>query len=400
MDSENPIDDSLRNIADEDELREAYSALSGEIHASLSSALMRNSNLLSDAVLQRLAVLGSRKVPSNYGLMHGGQDMNHNAKPAFGPNDWWTQAMGSFYEQDADGHIGTDDLEQTNVGFLIGVDHSGGGEGGGEGGGRGGNGGAMGRDSEGWAIGFAFGMIAGETDIDGRHSSAETETWAAGMYGSARFDLGEETASPLPLDISYGLFGAFHSIETNRSVLFDSFDEHLTADYEATSFQVFGEIGSRFEITNNIALRPFAGVSHVSLATDGFTETPLPGSTSYSALTSQSDTLSLTTTTLGWRSETTIKLPGSGERNRQIKLNGMVGWRHDFGDYEPGTVLFFEGSDPFTITGSPLAEDTLVTGMTISAEIAPNFFASATHVGHLSETSQAHEFAVGLSVRF
>lgn len=382
---DNPILAELDKVLGQDNVRDIYGTLSGDLYPSLNGALMRDGSLRGDTVLQRLARLSSRKPSTTYGLFHNAQVADQTTKSAFDPNDWWMEAQGGFFDQDADAEIGTADMEHQSTGFLIGVDHSGGG--GGEG---------AGNDSEGWAIGLAFGMVQGETDIDDRHASADTETWTLGMYGSARFDV----SADLVAGLSYGLFGNVHTIESNRAVSFEDIDEHLTADYNATSFQAFAEINSRFEVMDDTVLRPFASLAHVSLATDGFTETAEPGSTAHTALTAQSTTQNLTTTTLGLRSEINIALPVGEATDRSIKLNGIVGWRHQFGDYEPGTEVAFAGSDPFKVTGAPLDEDSLVTGLTISAEIAPDLILNASHFGHLSENSEVHSFSIGLTARF
>ena len=115
-------------------------------------------------------------------------------------------------------------------------------------------------------------------------------------------------------------------------------------------------------------------------------------------------TQNLTTTTLGWRSEIDLPMPGGGgdfsNGIRSIKLHSSIGWRHEFGDVDPSTQVTFVGANPFTVTGSPLDEDSLVTGLTISAELRDNLILSASHQGHLSENSQVHNFSIGLTARF
>jgi outer membrane autotransporter protein len=362
---DNSVITYLHRIVEETDALAAYDALTGEVHSSVSGLLMQDSFLRSDAVVQRLHRLADREEHTSYGLLTDAQAAGEGALAALGPNDWWIEVHGSVLEQDANSDIGTAEVDHDASGFLIGADHS----------------------NDGWAIGVAFGQTQGETDIDDRLSDADTQTWSFGMYGSGRV----EAAQDLPLHISFGAFGNWHEIKTSRTVAFDDFHEELEADYDATSFQAFAEIGTHVDVTDDLFVHPFASVSHISMETDGFTETAVGDSTEDAALTADDSSQSLTTTTLGLR---------SGIMVDRLNLHGMIGWRHGFGDVEPETELSFAGSDKFTITGSPIAEDALITEFSIGTDLAPGISFAAIYRGQLAEESQSHSLNASLSGRF
>jgi uncharacterized protein with beta-barrel porin domain len=352
----------LHRIVEEVDVLAAYDMLTGELHPSISGLLMEDSSLRSDAVRQRLHNLSNHAaIETTYGLFTAGAE----APDALNPNNWWFEVQGSVLEQDANSDIGTADLDHEARGFLIGVDHS----------------------NDGWAIGVAFGQTQGETDVDDRLSDADTETWSFGMYGAGRVEI----AHDLPLHFSFGAFGNWHEIDASRTVAYDDFYEDLEASYDATSFQAFAEIGRDFELANNQVVNPFAAIAHISMETDGFTETAVGDGTDDAALTADDSSQSLTTTTLGLR---------SGIMVDHLNLHGMIGWRRNFGDVEPETELSFAESDKFTITGSPVAEDALITELSIGTQLDEGVMLSAIYRGQMAEDAQAHSVNVSLTGRF
>ncbi len=137
----------------------------------------------------------------------------------------------------------------------------------------------------------------------------------------------------------------------------------------------------------NVMLEPFAGVSYINLQSDAYSETG--GSAS---LSSPSQTMSTTFTTLGLRM--------AAEVGATATLRGMVGWRHAFGDVAPGSSLSFSGSSPFSVTGTPIAEDAAVIEAGLDFKAADGVTIGALYEGQYGDGAIANGFNARLLVEF
>ncbi|MEP0945131.1 MAG: autotransporter outer membrane beta-barrel domain-containing protein [Rhizobiaceae bacterium] len=350
----------------EDGIRNAYDLMTGEVHASVAGVMMATNDHRSDAVLQR-QYLRSR---SNSAAAAAAAADNDDDE-ALGGYDWWMQAQGSLVELDSDDQAGTAETEYDSTGFLIGADHSNGG----------------------WTLGAVVGQSQGDLSIDDRFSNSDIETWSLGVYGSAR--LGAFDAASI--DVNIGAIGNQHSVDATRTVAFELLGEQLEADYDATSFQAFAEIGGNIEIAENTFLHPFVGIAHAALSVDGFNERLADGGSSPVGLAVESSEQSLTTTTLGVRAGATMTEFGGG---RSLNVLGMAGWRHRFGDLETEAEMSLDDGGAFVITNSPLEEDVFITELGFGVDLANNIGLSAIYHGHFSGTSRTHSLNASLIGRF
>ena len=134
-------------------------------------------------------------------------------------------------------------------------------------------------------------------------------------------------------------------------------------------------------------MQPFAGLSFMQLDTDGFTETG--GS---AALTAASNTESTTFTTLGLRLGRQV--------TDTVRVHGMAGWRHAFGDVDPTATFTLAGSTPFTIAGAPIAEDALVIEAGFEVEVSDTLSLGAGYDGQFGDGSTANQVEGHLRLRF
>ena len=148
------------------------------------------------------------------------------------------------------------------------------------------------------------------------------------------------------LDLRLGAARSWHDIATLRSVSVTGIAERLSASYNARTTQVFGEIARRAG-TPSLSVEPFAGLAHVRVHTEGFTETGAAA-----ALTGSAGAGDVTFSTLGARASSALALGGTGVRAR-----GLLGWRHAFGDTASLSELAFAGGARFAIAGLPIAKD-------------------------------------------
>ncbi|KFC64784.1 putative Outer membrane autotransporter barrel domain protein [Bosea sp. LC85] len=344
--------------------RQAFDALSGEIHASAKSALVDESWLLRSAVNDRLraafGAVGAQPMATlNYGFA---ADLAPSAtgpmpRPRSDRFAVWGQGYGYWGRSEGDGNAAR--LTRSSGGFLIGAD-------------------AAVFDT------LRFGVVAGYTrstfDVNARLSSGESDNYHLGLYGGGQWGA---------LGLRTGASYTWHDIATRRTVAFTGFSNGLKGDYDAGTAQVFGELGYRVDL-GQVALEPFAGLAYVNLHTAGLSETG-----GAAALTGRSDDISLGYSTLGLRASSTLTLQGM-----DLTLRGGLAWRHAFGEVTPTATLAFTGGSAFTVAGVPIARDAAVVEAGLDLAISKSAALSLAYTGQLAKDAQDHSFKGMLAVRF
>jgi fibronectin-binding autotransporter adhesin len=300
--------------------RQAFDALSGEIHASAVSAAFDDSRLPREAVLDRLA--------SPYGaLVSGGATgfsaMNAIAAPSPPAQTFtaWGQAFGSWGHVGGDGNAAT--LERSMGGFILGVDAT--------------------LDSR-YRLGVAGGYTQSILSLDARASSGRVDSTFATIYGGASLNA---------LQLRGGATYAYNRYATDRTIAFPGFDDAASSGYGGDTLQAFGEAGWRMPVAGLAGptfVEPFVGALAMHIDTAGFAEAG-----GAAALTGASQSYDYGATTLGLRAETTLF------SDAPLTARGMLGWRHVFGDVTPSSTLAFASAPslPFAIAGAPIARDAL-----------------------------------------
>jgi outer membrane autotransporter protein len=217
--------------------RAAFDAVSGEIHASLRTALFDDSRFVREAVLHRL----ERAPESGLAL--------------------WAEGFGDWGRSDGDGNAAR--LERASSGVFSGFDA------------------ALGDN---WRIGLGGGYSRHETDLAARSSSGSLEQVHGLVYAGAHYG---------PVRLSFGAGYAHVSARTSRTAAFTGFTDRLSAGYGGAVIQGFGELGYRIGLGGG-AIEPFARIAVVNVRTDGFAETG-----GIAALGGEAANATNTTTTLG-----------------------------------------------------------------------------------------------------
>ncbi|MGH6763969.1 MAG: autotransporter domain-containing protein [Phyllobacterium sp.] len=344
-------------MLDEASARMAFDALSGEVHASGRMALIEDSRFIRDAVASRLRSafndVASAPVPVlAYG--EGGPVAAGSAPERFA---LWGQAFGAWSETDGDGNAAR--LDHSGGGFVTGID-------------------APVFDT--WRLGVLAGYSQSSFNVDDRASSGSSDNYHLGLYTGTQWDA---------LSFRSGLAYTWHQIETRRSAAFTGFADHLTADYDAGTFQAFGEVGYRID-TPTASFEPFANLAYVSLRADGFTEQG-----GAAALHVSGDTTDTSFTTLGLRASTGFTLGSVSATAR-----GLIGWQHAFGDTTPLSRQAFAGSDAFTIAGAPIAQDAALIEAGIDFDIAPKAALGFVYTGQFGSGTTSNGLNANLSVKF
>jgi autotransporter-associated beta strand protein len=341
--------------------RQAFDALSGEIHPSAASAAFDDTRLPREAVLDRLA--------SPYGALPPGGATGFAAMNAIvGPSvpaqvfAAWGQAFGSFGHIGGDGNAAT--LDRSMGGFILGADAS---------------------LDERYRFGVAGGYTQSTLSLDARGSSGSVDSTYAGLYGGASLQA---------LQLRGGAFYAYNRYGTDRTIAFPGFADNATSGYGGDTLQAFGEAGWRMPVngfSGPTFVEPFVGALAMRIDTSSFSEAG-----GVSALNGASAGYDYGATTLGVRTEASLFA------NMPLLARAMLGWRHVFGDVTPSSTLAFESapSIPFTIAGAPIARDALVIEAGFDWKLTSNATIGLFYSGELAARDEDNAIKGKLEIAF
>ncbi|WP_242918447.1 autotransporter-associated beta strand repeat-containing protein [Caulobacter sp. CCUG 60055] len=351
----NPIYHAALNLS-APQARDAFDQLSGDIHASAKTTMIEDGRFVRSAVNDRL-----RAAFDGVGASQGAVATYVGGQPvAVAANTErlavWGQGFGSWGHADGDGNAAR--LGRSTAGFFIGADAS---------------------VFAGWRLGATAGYSRTDFDVKDRRASGWSDNYHVGLYGGATWG---------DLALRSGAAYAWHDVAANRSVAFPGLGDRLRGDYDASTAQVFGELGYRIR-ARNLAFEPFANLAYVSLHADGFAEAG-----GAAALTSAASTTDTTFATVGLRNSTTFELNGT-----TLTAKGALGWRHAFGDVTPlSTMRFASGGDAFAVGGVPLARNAATVEAGLDYALSPNAALGVTYGGQfgsgLSDQSARFSFNV------
>lgn len=339
--------------------RDAFDQLSVDIHASSKTAALEDSRFVREAAIDRLRTASCAPGSASPAQQLQQQQQPQQAGAGCTPADnqarsTWGQVSGSWGHIDGNGNAAK--LKRDIGGFVVGADTGVG---------------------EGWRVGGLAGYSRASADTDARNSSARTDSYHLGVYGSSQWG-----ATALRLGASQ----SWNKLDTSRSVAFAGFADSVSASYDSTTSQLFGEVGHRID-AGTVALEPFAGLAHVRVKSDAFFERG-----GLAALYGDGGSVDATFSTLGVRASTQLS-----ERTR---VRGLLGWRHAFGETTPTSTHAFGGSLPFTLAGVPLAKNVAVLEAGVETQLRPNLSLGASYSGQFGDGLKDHGFKVNLNWAF
>ena len=359
--SDNPLYNAVAAL-DLASARQAFNALSGEIHASVGTALADNSRYVREAITGRLIqafyggggdgqpIVMAAAAPQDVATVDTSTRMSlgsgygaASAAPAGGHNlAYWSRAFGAWGQYDSNGNAATTD--RNLGGFITGVD-----------GGLGG----------GWRAGLATGYMYTALDDDARLSSARINSYVLGGYaGGAIGDFA----------LRSGGTWTWSNVDTSRNVVFPGFNEFEGASYGGDTGQLFAELAYPIFAHGGI-VEPFAGLAYVHVGTDGFTE-----SGAVAGLTTGGNDMNLGYGTLGARTGTTLVWGGT-----TVIPHASLAWQYAFGDTTPEQALAFASTGiGIGIGGVPLATNSALIEIGADAVIAQDATLGISYIGQYS----------------
>lgn len=338
------------------EARGAFDLVSGEIHASLKSALIDDSRHLRDAANARLR---EAPAPAPIGGVRNAFAATPDAARQAGREtrlEVWGQAFGSTGQIDGDGNAAR--LDRRSSGVLIGIDAP---------------------LDETWRLGMLAGYSQGSVGVGARRSSAATDSFHAGVYGGGDFGAAF---------LRSGVFYSGHAIQTDRTVAFAAFADHAHADYRAGTLQAFGEIGWRWKVPL-VTVEPYLNLAHVRLATAAFAE-----QAQAAALYADSQTSSVTFATTGLRGSTDFSIA-----SRRVTASAGLGWRRALDTRTPRAILALSSAD-FAVAGVAIGRDAAVLDAGIAVYPADNTTVGLTYNGQVAANASQHGLTARLKIGF
>ncbi|MDH7785656.1 outer membrane autotransporter protein [Ochrobactrum sp. 19YEA23] len=360
-----------------DEARGAFDSLSGEAYASAKGVLINDSQFIRNAALGRLQqAFGGAPATRINALSYAGTQRPVSASasaidtvapasivPAQNPYAAWGYAYGAWTRQDSNSNAGS--VKSSVGGFVTGID---------------------GVVLDTWRLGLLAGYSHSSFDVDDHASSGSSDNYTLGAYAGRQWTINNGHA----LAFRSGLAYTWHDVDMNRSVAFPGIADNLSGDYDAGSFQLFGELGYKIHYGKAL-FEPYAGLAYVRLKTDGFNEK----SQTAAALAVQSDTTETSFSTLGLRASTEFAL-GSITATARTDL----GWRHAYGDITPVSTASFIGSDAFTVSGLPIAEDAALIEAGLDFKLTDDATLGLSYNGQFASGAKQNGFNAKLSVSF
>lgn len=237
----NAVFDSLILSKDPALARNALDLFSGDTHPSVLTALVGQSSITRDALLDR------------------GRTQTVSGEPAI-----WGRYTGSITHIDSDGNAAS--LRNTYNGALFGADTS---------------------VSASTRLGMAAGFGSSSMTVNDRQAKAEVDNYTMAAYGNT--DLGAT-------GLRYGAAYSWHRIDSRRDTGLPS-SAQSRAKYNANSAQAFIEVGVAQQL-GDVRVEPFAGLAYVNTRAKHFQESGPAG------LQANSSDLSAGFSTMGLRADT------------------------------------------------------------------------------------------------
>ncbi|WP_174804020.1 autotransporter-associated beta strand repeat-containing protein [Martelella limonii] len=359
-----PLYESVQ-AAGRDELDDALSSLSGDAYASMSGAMVANSHYLRDAT--------GRHVRGTLGGIAGGETIsavsNYAAEtPVLTPfgafveeNSGigvWATGYGSWSRIKGEGGSAT--ITDSAGGFYLGADFA---------------------AFDTMRFGAVVGYGQSSYEVDARNVTGRSDDFTLGFYGGGQWG---------GFGSDFGMAYTWHDVTADREIDFSTLSERERGTYDAGTFQVYGDLGYTFAITDSFQIEPYVDASYIHQQSGSFTEAG-----GVAALFHPESEMDTWFTTVGVRSAWEFRL---GEY--QSRLTAAAGWRAGFGDLNPAEQVAFDGGDVFGITGAPLAKNQGIVSVGFETQFTDKVSVGLNYTGQFGGGNESQNVSARLNIRF
>ncbi|MGY3131262.1 subtilase-type serine protease [Bradyrhizobium sp. USDA 4501] len=238
-----------------------------------------------------------------------------------------------------------------------------------------------------WRVGVLAGYSRSSFKVGAASSSGRSDNYTFGTYAGTEWTVPEGAIA-----FRSGLAYTWHDLEMSRNVRFPGFNDNLISDYDAGTFQIFGELGYKVALGKSSAIEPYASLAHVRAATDRFSERGLNGA----ALNIRADTMDTTLSTLGVYATTRFQL---GQIATTARAD--IGWRHAIGDLIPlSTASFAAGSSAFAASGLSIGKDVALVESGLDFQLSSNSTLGIAYQGQFGSGITQNGLNATFNVKF
>jgi outer membrane autotransporter protein len=355
----NPSHDAIVSLETVSEVQAALGQMSGDMHASVKSALVQDSHFLRDAALGRLQgafTSGGEVSQPVVAYLNAGQI--HCASASTKDKVFWTQVFGAWGQTNSDGNAAK--LNQMSAGAFFGTDT---------------------RVGENGRVGGVMGYSTMTLHVPSHHSSGHSDGFHLGVYGG-----GQWGAWGLRTGAGY----SWYDMRDQRVVDFKNYSDNLKSQYRASTAQLFGEVGYRMN-QGRFLLEPYFNAAVVSADIGKLNEAG-----SYAALHGDSSKMTSAFTTLGVHGSSYFPL-----KHVEGMVRLTVGWRRAYGKLIPSSAHAFGGSEGvITIAGAPIDRNAAVLEAGVDLATTKRITLGLTYAGEMSRKTQSHSGELNLTWKF
>ncbi|MCT6845269.1 autotransporter domain-containing protein, partial [Bombella apis] len=331
-----------------DQARRALDNLSGELHASIRTALIQDSFYIRNAVMDRLA-----NSDCDYG--HNGQslyDLKTHKKNGACYSDHavlWGQAYGALGHNSGDGNAAL--MHHNTAGFIMGADAP------------------INRSN--WRVGGLLSYGHSQFNIQrGRSSSGNSNNITVGAYAGTHWGR---------LNLRLGAAYSWNVINTRRHVAVGDYGGRLSSGYLGGTAQTFAELGYKMR-TGRGVFEPFMNVAYVNMQTNSYHEHG-----NEAALRSRGTDTGVTFSTFGFCAATTLNI------GRTIFMPHLTAaYRHGFGRLGSRQHEAFAttgGTSDMDVAGVLLSSNAAVVNAGMTARLTDRIDLDLSYIGQYGNQS-------------
>ncbi|WRV68411.1 autotransporter domain-containing protein [Pseudomonas frederiksbergensis] len=225
-----------------------------------------------------------------------------------------------------------------------------------------------------WAVSsnWRLGVIGSKTQtrLDSYQFDGALDSWLAGAYA-----LRQDGPLALRLGAVYGSHGG----STKRHVAFNGFRDRLKGRYDATTQQVFGQVGYNLDV-GHFDIEPYVQVGYQRYRRDAYTEKGGDAALQYNGQAQEHYS-----SDLGLR----LARPLVFDRGMRLTPRLDVGWKHLYGNVR-GTShqRLVSGSGTYTIEGVELDRDSVLLQAGLDLAVSPRHTFGLNYSGETGQDNR------------
>ncbi|WP_338474056.1 autotransporter domain-containing protein [Pseudomonas sp. MS646] len=219
-----------------------------------------------------------------------------------------------------------------------------------------------------WRLGIAGGKS--ETRLDGHRFDGRLDSWHVGAYA-----LRQEGPLALRLGALYG----GHDGGTKRHVAFNGFSDRLKGRYDATTQQVFGQVGYNLDV-GHFDVEPYVQVGYQRYQRDDFREKGGDAALHYERQAQDH-----------YNSDLGLHLtrPFVLDQGARLTPRLSVGWKHTYGDLRGHSrQRLVSGGKTYTVDGIELDRDSLLLEAGLDLTVSPRHTVGLSYKGETGQDNR------------